>query len=386
MAFFTDGFKMFYQSQGIKQMPTGPRTPWPNRAETANRLFKKQFSIMQAYVAHDSALAGVPVGQLVKRAVWARNNQLTIGGFTPLELAFGRRPPDLLDYETSSPEELTNDPLAQDKQDRLVRKLALKAHLEARQAEDLRLDLAKNIRPSDGPFPPGTRVFYWDKDSSKIKDQGRWVRGKVISHTASMVTIESATGVHKINETKVRLDHDEWHDVPIPILDEDPAERESTTKDESAPAETGEGTSSSSTGNLAYTLWLSTSTGEIDFLEIFAGSERLSSTCAFAGFRVGQPIDKNTDESHDLTTAAGRALVWDIITKQKPKVIFLAPPCTPWSQIQNINDQGKVEEQRRLAVPLLNFCRDVAHYQTSCGRYFIIENPSTSKIWSTKQF
>ena len=386
MAFFTDSFKVFYQSQGIKQMPTGPRTPWPNRAETANRLFKRQFLLMQAYVKLDPTLAGVPVGQLVKRVVWARNNQLTIGGFTPLELAFGRRPPDLVDYETASPEELTTDPLTQDKLDRTVRKLALRAHLEARQAEDLRLDLAKNVRPSEGPFEPGTRVFFWDKDPSKIKDNGRWVRGKVVSHTKSMVTIETSAGVHKINETKVRLDHDEWHDVPIPILDEDPDEKDTDEPDEPAQAENGEGTSSSSSGNIAHTLWLITGTGDIDFLEIFAGSQRLSSACAQLGYKVGSPIDKNENPHHDLLTAAGRELVWDIIMRQNPKVIFLAPPCTPWSQMQNINDQLKVEEQRRQAVPILNFCKDVAQYQARLGRYFVIENPSTSRIWMTKQF
>jgi hypothetical protein len=81
--------------------------------------------------------------------------------------------------------------------------LALKAHLESRQAEDLQLDLARNVRPSDGPFNPGDKIFFWDKDPSKIKDLGRWIRGKVVSHTKSMVTIETATGIHGINETKV---------------------------------------------------------------------------------------------------------------------------------------------------------------------------------------
>ena len=84
MAFFTDSFRTFYSSYGIKPLPTGPRTPWPNRAETAVRLFKRQFNILAAYVKIDPALAGVSVGQLVRRTVWVRNNQLTIGGDTHL--------------------------------------------------------------------------------------------------------------------------------------------------------------------------------------------------------------------------------------------------------------------------------------------------------------
>ena len=85
-------------------------------------------------------------------------------------------------------------------------------------------------------------------------------------------------------------------------------------------------------------------------------------------------------------TQEGRNLVWDIIVKQKPKVIFLAPPCTAWSQIQNINDPAVVYQKRLASVPLLNFCFQVAEYQSKHGRYFFFENPSTSNIWETKQF
>ena len=126
---------------------------------------------------------------------WARNNQLTLSGMTPIELALGRRPPDLLDAENESPEQLTTDPLETDRRDQLVKKLALKSHLEARQQEDLRNDLARNVRPSEGPFEPGTRNFYWEKDHSKIKDTGKWNRGRVVIQKGPMVTIEGVQGM-----------------------------------------------------------------------------------------------------------------------------------------------------------------------------------------------
>ena len=37
----------------------------------------------------------VTVRQAVKKVVWARNCQLTVSGYSPLEIATGRRPPDL---------------------------------------------------------------------------------------------------------------------------------------------------------------------------------------------------------------------------------------------------------------------------------------------------
>ena len=43
------------------------------------------------------------------RQAGARNCQLTVSGYSPLETATGRRPPDLLDVETGSPEQLSVD-------------------------------------------------------------------------------------------------------------------------------------------------------------------------------------------------------------------------------------------------------------------------------------
>ena len=43
MAFFTPSWMVFWKTHGVKTMPTGRATPWPNRAETAVRLFKRQY-------------------------------------------------------------------------------------------------------------------------------------------------------------------------------------------------------------------------------------------------------------------------------------------------------------------------------------------------------
>ena len=95
----------------------------------------------------------------MKRTVWARNTQLTVSGYSPLEIATGRRPPDLLDIETSDPAQLSVDPLLKIKQQLELQRLALRAHQEARQAADLRHDMAKRTMPSDGPYKPGDKVL-----------------------------------------------------------------------------------------------------------------------------------------------------------------------------------------------------------------------------------
>ena len=91
--FFTDQFMAYYKFHGITPYPCGPCTPWPNRAETAVRLFKRTWSIMGKALADEGYAEKVTVRQAVKKVAWARNCQLTVSGYSPLEIATGRRPP-----------------------------------------------------------------------------------------------------------------------------------------------------------------------------------------------------------------------------------------------------------------------------------------------------
>ena len=159
-----EDFLTYCRTHGIKECPCGSRTPWPNRAESAARLFKRQWQIMSKNL-EDDRFRGITIREAVKRTVWARNTQLTVSGCSPLEIATGRRPPDLLDIETSDPAQLSVDPLPEDKTQLELQRLALRAHQEARQAADLRHDMAKRTMPSDGPYKPGDKVFVWSSQS-----------------------------------------------------------------------------------------------------------------------------------------------------------------------------------------------------------------------------
>ena len=61
---------------------------------------------------------------------------------------------------------ITSDITDEEQLVRDLMKQAMKSHLEARQAEDLRRDLAQNLRPTEGPFQPGDKVYFWDKKFS----------------------------------------------------------------------------------------------------------------------------------------------------------------------------------------------------------------------------
>ena len=52
-AFLKEDFLPYYRTHGIRECPCGSRTPWPNRAETAVRLFKRQWQLMSKGLEDD---------------------------------------------------------------------------------------------------------------------------------------------------------------------------------------------------------------------------------------------------------------------------------------------------------------------------------------------
>lgn len=57
-----------------------------------------------------------------------------------------------------------------------------------------------------------------DSIKSKAEKKERWVRGTVISQEGAMVNVNMGNTILRVNQSKVRRDHDEWHDVALLIL------------------------------------------------------------------------------------------------------------------------------------------------------------------------
>ena len=352
-AFFSDEFLEYYKFHGIKDLPCGPRTPWPNRAETAVRLFKKQWTIMAMSLEGDERFHGVTIRQTVKMTAWARNTQLTISGYSPLEIATGRRPPDLFDVETANPEQLTSEPPEEDVSTLALQRLALRAHQEARQAADLRHDMARRTMPSDGPYKQGDEVFYWHQDSSKFKDKGKWIRGKVLSQEGAMVHLHTNKAVIRVNQSKVRRDHDEWHDVSIPNLDETKEE----IKDEGdLKREDHNLLCEGCLGEQAFWFY---DDQKCDVLELFGSSSGYSWMMARKGVKVEQPIDHK--HGSNLNTAYGQAEAWKKIMKMGPEIIFINNPSP--------------QSARKM---VFRFCFDVITWQCKRNKKFIVTCPEGS--------
>ena len=82
----------------------------------------------------------------MRNAATVRNTQVTLSGKTPMELAMGRRPRDLLDPASVNPEQLTSTPTKQDLLNEEIQKVSMRTHLEVQQREDIRRDLAERMK------------------------------------------------------------------------------------------------------------------------------------------------------------------------------------------------------------------------------------------------
>ena len=146
----------------------------------------------------------------MKAAATVRNQTVTYGGVTPLELAFGRRPADLIQLDVATPTQLTIDRNEEELTAIQIKQLSKQAFQEARQSEDIRRDLAQNLRMSSKPLQVKDKVFYWQEDKSKIRSDGSkggiWLKGKVISIEGAMVGLDLGTRLIKVNMTKLRKD------------------------------------------------------------------------------------------------------------------------------------------------------------------------------------
>ena len=181
--FMDDWWKQWYKYHDIIPIELGPNTPWPNRAEAGVKQFtirtNKYFDSIAEYESQEPGLRTIPVKLLVLDSAHVRNMDLTYGGKTPLEIASGRRPPDIIQTENMSVGQLTAEENEEVRLHSLRMKLAQQAHLEARQRLDIRRDLAARLLPSHGPLEVGEGIWYWQRDMSKIRS-GTWIKAKVL--------------------------------------------------------------------------------------------------------------------------------------------------------------------------------------------------------------
>ena len=74
------------------------------------------------------------------------------------------------------------------------------------------------------------------------------------------------------------------------------------------------------------------------------------------------------------------------VDKANPDAIVFAWPCSPWPQMQSLNNkvhghQDKIALQRQMHIRLLDFAEWCERCQSAHGKLFLGENPLRSAAW-----
>ena len=120
-----------------------------------------------------------------------------------------------------------------------------------------------------------------------------------------------------------------------------------------------------------------------DFMELFS-VPRLVPVCQARGMLAEVSLDLET--GWDCNLASNRALALSAIDSRKPRVVMLSPPCTMFSPLQKMWNEGRMDpivwEQRlEEAEGFMGFSKDVAVKQSTAGRGFILEHPAPASSW-----
>ena len=117
-----------------------------------------------------------------------------------------------------------------------------------------------------------------------------------------------------------------------------------------------------------------------DCLEVFAGHAEISAACAKKKMAVLRPRDLRYGD--DLRDPAVREEVLKEIEEERPKMVWIAPPCTHWCAFSRLNYTK--QERRRLRAkdkPFVQLVDDIMVSQKKHGGHVVVENPATSDLW-----
>ena len=174
------------------------------------RLFKKFLSALVDTASNNLdriTLSQITPAQLLRKAATVRNTQVTLSVKSPMELAMGRRPRDLMDPASMNPEQLTSTPTEQDLINGEIQKLAMKTHLEVQRRENIRRDHAERMKFVPPDLRVGESVFYWQEDPSKIQ-QGRNIwkmcEVEIIAGKGLLVVISTGAFICQVNVSKLK--------------------------------------------------------------------------------------------------------------------------------------------------------------------------------------
>ena len=94
--------------------------------------------------------------------------------------------------------------------------------------------------------------------------------------------------------------------------------------------------------------------------------------------------DPTTGRLWDLDDPETIKAAWRMYYRNRPKLLICTPPCTCFSQIQNIN--GEIDPDRMAqAIRYIDLCIEFCRAQEKSGNYFVFEHPAYARSWRLTQ-
>ena len=132
---------------------------------------------------------------------------------------------------------------------------------------------------------------------------------------------------------------------------------------------------------------------QVDVAEVYSPPR----VCAMAeemGIRPGFSLDFTSPRADgmkwDFSLPRYRREAMELINRLRPYCVIGSPPCTAWSNLQNLNKcrpggEAKVAEAQERAKVHLEFSVKVYRAQMRAGRYFVHEHPQTATSWKVPE-
>ena len=122
----------------------------------------------------------------------------------------------------------------------------------------------------------------------------------------------------------------------------------------------------------------------IDILELFSGTSKFTLHAAKHHLNALQPMD--LDHGQDFHDPQIRKTTFQAMKKYKPWLSVIGIRCTKWSQFNiNLNYSWRLDQlqqEQEAEMPLVDFTCDACEIQYQGDRYFLVENPLKSRLWT----
>ena len=121
----------------------------------------------------------------------------------------------------------------------------------------------------------------------------------------------------------------------------------------------------------------------VDLLETFAGAANISKQASAWGLKSLEPLDYNT--GYDLAEPDTQRQVTSMIPNYRPLLLLQGVECGPWSILQDntnfVHRPDELAEWRETIRPMIDQVVKWCEQQDDEGRFWLIENPETSRLW-----